>query len=637
MWCPTLTDEQWKTLLQETGFSGIDHCLWDYPREVDHAVSVILSTALGTDMAEHPTITTKIVYDESMTQLAAALVPSLEGLTGAAPDLIPMRDLKSVAFDLGSQGEKYYILLSETSDASAQQHQFESLQAILREYPGGILWISRGGQMDGTFPDSAWINGCARVARNEYPGLRFAILDQCPHRALDVSKHIAVSAEAIIRVFKTTFIEQPGTQFMSNDVELAERGGKIFIPRYVEDDKLNSEIWQQHNRDGGMTEELEPWPFNQTSGPPLALEVGTAGLLDTFHFVEDPDLSDPKNPLPDNWVELEVRAIGINFKDLMNAMGQIIVDGNDMGYEASGIIIRVGKGVTHLKSGDRVCAWAQRAYTNRLRTHGAVTQLIPNDMSFEEGAAIPVAWCTAYVSLYDIARLESGETVLIHAAAGAVGQAALALARLRGAEIFATVGSAEKKTLVMEYHGIPADHIFSSRDSSFAAGVMRMTNNKGVDVVLNSLSGELLRLTWNCVAPFGRFIEIGKRDMTNGGRLDMAPFLEQKMFASVDLVQIYTLQIEKAGKLFQTVMNLFHDGIIKPRTIHPLKVYPISKVEETFRLIQAGKHIGKLVLKPEAECRIKVGSLLGTYFPSGMLTSLGSTKNISNTAELLQG
>ncbi|KAF8439511.1 hypothetical protein BGX38DRAFT_875482 [Terfezia claveryi] len=609
-WCPTLTDEQWRTLLQETGFSGLDQCLWDYPSEIDHTASVIVSTALGTNIAERPTLTTTIVYDQSMSQLAAGLVQPLEGLTRVAPDLIPMRCLKSLVFDLGLQDGGYYIFLSASSDASVEQHHFESLQAILRANPGGILWISQGGQMDGALPESAWITGCARVARRENPGLRFATLDLCPQRALRVRKHIPASAESIIRVFGTTFMqhhEQPGTQLMSNDVELAEREGKIFILRYVEDDTLNAEIGQQQqHHDGNVVEELEPWPFNQISGSPLALEVGTTGLLDSLHFVDDPDFSDTNNILPDDWVELEVRAIGVNPRDIMNAMGELEGDDTELGYEASGIVIRVGKNVTHLKSGDRACAWAKRAYSNRLCTHGAVTQPIPDDMLFEEGAAIPMAWCTAYASLYDVARLEPGETVLIHSAAGAVGQAALALARLRGAEIFATVGSNKKKELIMQHHGIPADHIFSSRDTSFAAGVMRMTNNNGVDVALNFLTGELLRQTWNCVAPLGRFIEIGKRDMSNGGRLDMGPFLEQRTFASINITQIYTRRIDQAGKLLRATMKLFHDGIIKPRTIHPLTVYPISKAEEAFRLVQAGKHLGKLVLKPEAGCRIKV-------------------------------
>ncbi|KAF8419074.1 putative polyketide synthase [Tirmania nivea] len=608
-WTPTLTDEQWKTLLQETGFSGLDHCLWDYPEKLDHICSAIVSTALETDIAGHPTLTTKIVYEESTMQLAAKLNSSLESLTGAAPDMILMRDVQSITSDPASQEGTHYVFLTGPTNTSVRRYQFEGLHAVLRGCPGGILWISRGGQMDSTLPDSAWIHGCARVARSENPSLNFAILDLDPRRSLDLSEHIATSAETIIRVFNTTFMghrEQPRTQVMSNDVEFVERESKIFIPRYTDDEKLNSEIVQQHNRDGSMVEETEPWPFNQTCGSPLALEIGTAGVLDSLHFVEDPDLSDPNNPLPDDWVELEVRAIGINFRDIMISMGQIGGDDIDLGSEASGIIVRVGKNVTHLKSGDRACTWASRAYTNLLRAHGAVTQPIPDAMSFEEAAAIPIVWCTAYASLYEAARLQPGEKVLIHSASGAVGQAALTLARLRGAEIFATVGSAKKKALIMEHHGIPADHIFSSSDTSFAAGVMRMTNNKGVDVALNSLSGEFLRQTWNCIAPFGRFIEIGKRDMTNGGRLDMAPFLEQKMFASVNLSQIYKERMEQASKLLQATMRMFHDGIINHRTIHPLTVYPISKAEEAFRLMQGRKHLGKLVLKPEADCRIKV-------------------------------
>ena len=137
-------------------------------------------------------------------------------------------------------------------------------------------------------------------------------------------------------------------------------------------------------------------------------------------------------------------------------------------------------------------------------------------------------------------------------------------------------------------------------------------------------------------APLGRFIEVGKWDMINGGQLDMAPFLEQKVFASINLVQIYDTRIEKGGKIFQAIMKMFHDGIIKPRAIHPLTIYPISKAEEAFRLMQTGKHFGKLVLQPEAECRIKVGSLF-RMLEYRMLILLGSAKNIKDNTEMLPG
>lgn len=140
---------------------------------------------------------------------------------------------------------------------------------------------------------------------------------------------------------------------------------------------------------------------------------------------------------------------------------------------------------------------------------------------------MPVAFITAYQSLYETAKLREGETVLIHAAAGAVGQAAIMLAQNRKAEIFVTVGTDIKRTFMMETYGIPADHIASSRDTSFASMIMAKTGGKGVDVVLNALSGSLLKASWNCIASFGRFVEIGKRDIEQNKALNMAPLGEQ--------------------------------------------------------------------------------------------------------------
>jgi NADPH:quinone reductase-like Zn-dependent oxidoreductase len=144
-----------------------------------------------------------------------------------------------------------------------------------------------------------------------------------------------------------------------------------------------------------------------------------------------------------------------------------------------------------------------------------------------------------------------GESVLIHAAAGGVGQAAIHIARHRNAEIYATVGSEEKKTLLINLYAIPEDHIFCSRHSSFAQGIKRMTKGRGVDVVLNSLSGELLKISVECIAPLARFVEIGKKDMYLRNKLSMAPFLNNIAFFSVNLGII----AEKAKPLMLDIMN----------------------------------------------------------------------------------
>ena len=157
--------------------------------------------------------------------------------------------------------------------------------------------------------------------------------------------------------------------------------------------------------------------------------------------------------------------------------------------------------------------WRVGTFRNYARTPEAMCVAIPEGMDFSTAASLPVIYSTAYYALFDAARIKQGETILIHGAAGGVGQAAIVLAQYLGAEVFATVSSEQKKRLLMEHYNIAEDHIFNSRDDSFAKGVMRMTKEKGVDVVLNSLAGEALRKSWHCIARFGRFIEMGQKDI----------------------------------------------------------------------------------------------------------------------------
>jgi NADPH:quinone reductase-like Zn-dependent oxidoreductase len=198
-------------------------------------------------------------------------------------------------------------------------------------------------------------------------------------------------------------------------------------------------------------------------------------------------------------------------------MGQI--ESGDLGCECSGVVSKVGPHVQSLAIGDRVMATADGLFSTSVRLPELAVFKIPEAMTFETAATIPVAYGTAYHSL-KAARLSKEDTVLIHASTGALGQALIMMCQNVGARILATVGTLEKKAFLLNQFDIPEEQIFYSRDSSFKQGVMRATDGKGVDVIFNSLSSELQRVTWECIAPFGRFIELGKRDFTVNSRLE---------------------------------------------------------------------------------------------------------------------
>ena len=276
----------------------------------------------------------------------------------------------------------------------------------------------------------------------------------------------------------------------------------------------------------------------------------------------------------------------------MVVMGQIPDD--LLGFEASGLVSRCGKNVSHFQTGEKVCALGHGAHRTLFRTKAAFCKSIPDGMSFEDAATLPLVHCTAYHALINVAHVRKGQTILIHAAAGGVGQSAIQLAKYLGLEIFATVGSGDKKNLVQEAYKIELDHIFDSRDLSFAKGVMRMTEGKGVDCILNSLSGEALRQSWECIAPFGSFVEIGMKDILSNTGLDMLPFLQGASFTSFNLKHIMAEKPSLMSQILDGTFDLLRYGIIRP--VSPINSYPISNVENAFRLLQTGKHRGKVAL-----------------------------------------
>ncbi|KAJ8123005.1 hypothetical protein ONZ43_g943 [Nemania bipapillata] len=318
-------------------------------------------------------------------------------------------------------------------------------------------------------------------------------------------------------------------------------------------------------------------------------EIITSRDLESLEFVEDPSYRAPLGPRD---VEIAARAWGLNFRDVYVALGRL--DDGDLGGDCAGIVTRVGSECNSgLQPGDKVCMISpgcMRAYPRALES--SVLKL-PDDLSFEAAASMVAPGITAYYSLVDVARLRKGEKILIHSAAGSTGQMAIWIAKLKGAEIFATVGFDEKKKFLMEQFDIAEDHIFYSRNTSFAKGIMRVTKGYGVDVVLNSLSGDGLRASWECIAPYGRFIEIGKADIMANSSLPMACFAKNVSFSAVDLVHLSQSDEELTARLLKSTLGLLEQGARHPS---PLHVYPVSKVEDAFRYLQSGKNTGRIVI-----------------------------------------
>jgi NADPH:quinone reductase-like Zn-dependent oxidoreductase len=208
--------------------------------------------------------------------------------------------------------------------------------------------------------------------------------------------------------------------------------------------------------------------------------------------------------------------------------------GPTLGLECAGRVSQVGPSVKDLEVGDRVVTFAASAFSTHVIVPATQAAKLPAEMAFESAATIPVAFLTAYYSLVSLAQLKRGEWVLIHGGAGAVGMAAIQIALARGAKVIATAGSRAKRGLV---RSLGVRHVLDSRSTAFVEEIRALTG-AGVDVVLNSLAGEAMERSIACLRPFGRFVELGKRDYVTNTHIGLRPFRKNLSYFGVDVDQL---------------------------------------------------------------------------------------------------
>ncbi|KAI0543431.1 KR domain-containing protein [Xylaria curta] len=368
-----------------------------------------------------------------------------------------------------------------------------------------------------------------------------------------------------------------------NNSRLSVRDGIIMIGHMVHERQLD----EKRRSFRHPQEQIGPW----LPGPPLALAVGQTGMLDSLRFVEDQSYSED---LASDEVEIEAVVWPISLRDVLIVLGKIGF-GDGLGYECAGTVSRVGLACSEkFQPGDRVSMGVLGSMRSHPRGKARCVRKLPDHLSFEEAVSTGNPCMTAWHGLINIARLQKGEKVLIHSAAGATGQMAVQIAQLIGATIFATVGSDEKRELLVKEFGIPKDHIFNSRDVSFAKEIKRVTEGRGVDVILNSLSGDSLQASWECIAPYGRFIEIGKADIMDNSLLPMSMFAKNVIFAAVDLAEVARTNIPLEDALITKTLELTADKLVfGPRPSH---MYSVAETEKAFRFMQSGKNTGRIMI-----------------------------------------
>ncbi|OCB44401.1 polyketide synthase [Mycobacterium vulneris] len=357
----------------------------------------------------------------------------------------------------------------------------------------------------------------------------------------------------------------------------------------------------------------------------VRLQIRTPGDLQSLELAA----VDRVEPGPGQ-IEVAVRASNLNFADVLVALGRYpSFEGRmpQLGADYAGEVVAVGPGVTEHEVGDQVAGISTNgAWATYITCDANLAVTLPPSLTAGQAAAVPSAHATAWYSLHNLARISSRDKVLIHSATGGVGQAAIAIARAAGAEIFATAGSPHRRELL---RGMGITHVYDSRSIDFADQIRKDTDGYGVDIVLNSLPGAAQRAGLELLSFGGRFVEIGKRDIYGDTRLGLFPFRRNLAFYAVDLALLTLTNPNTVRDLLTTIYQHIADGVLPaPETTH----FPLTDGATAIRVMGAAEHTGKLVLDvprsgqdpavvPPSE--VKTFRADGSYVVTGGLSGLG--------------
>ncbi len=443
--------------------------------------------------------------------------------------------------------------------------------------------------------------GFGRVAAMELPELRPRLVDLDPlklKRSADQSTALAYELAA-----------------SSDDGEVVYRGGKRLVARLVPDPSIVTE-----------SASIDSAALSVPRGP-FQLRITQTGSFDALAFVP----LERERP-PAGQVEIEVHAAGLNFSDVLKALGlypgikDTIVP---LGIEASGVVTAVGEGVTRFRAGDEVFGVVPYAFASHARTAEYALVHKPQSIDHDQACTIPITFLTAYYGLVRLAQLQPGERVLIHAGAGGVGLAAIQIAQKIGAEIFATAGSEAKREIL---RSLGVRHVFSSRSTAFADEILAATDRQGVDVVLNSLPGEAITKSLSILRAYGRFLEIGKTDIYQNRMIGLLPFQDNLSYFAIDLDRMLRQRPDYIRQLFADVMRHFEAGDYEPLNFTRFET---EGAIDAFRYMSQRKNVGKVVVAMGRELRVEsqeseqstaTHSLVrsdGAYLITGGLGALG--------------
>ncbi|QWF78553.1 3-ketoacyl-CoA thiolase [Amycolatopsis sp. CA-230715] len=415
------------------------------------------------------------------------------------------------------------------------EEQLDAVRLVVVTH--GAVATAPGEDTPGLSSAAVW--GLVRSAQSENPG-RFVLLD------LDEAE---APAEVLAKALAT------------DEPQLAVRGGGVLVPRLARADSGDAFV---------------------LPGSPWRLDVRERGSLANLAPLDCPE---SVAPLGAGEVRIAVRASGVNFRDVLLALGVVPGDG-PMGLEAAGVVVEVGSGVTDLRPGDAVMGLFDGSFGLVATSDRRRVVPMPSGWTFEQAASTPIVFLTAFYGLFDLGGLGAGESVLVHSAAGGVGMAAVQLARWCGAEVFGTASPG--KWEVLWGQGFDADHVASSRDLEFEGKFLAATGGRGVDVVLDALAREFVDASLRLLPRGGRFLEMGKTDQRDPEQV--AAEHPGVMYRVFDLIEASP---DRVQEMLVQLLDLFEQGVLTPL---PVRSWDVRRAPEAMRFLGQAKHVGKVVL-----------------------------------------
>ncbi|OTB17327.1 hypothetical protein K445DRAFT_348859 [Daldinia sp. EC12] len=450
-----------------------------------------------------------------------------------------------------------------------------NLMSVVNDF----VWVVGVNLMSTPNPDLTLVQGVSHSIMAEQPSLRFAVVDVGSANIL--SSDPLNSCRSILQVL--------GRQEKIDDREFALLDGLLYVSRIEPNATVNSVFQSRIKKTRSSMKQLT---LSQAS--PVKLCIDKVGIADSMYFQQ---ICEPHTSPPKGFIDVEVKAVSLNAKDVYAMNGRVEIRTGTSGIEFGGIVTAVGPDEQSFKVGDRVFVLKPNNFLTIERVPSWTCHKLLDGEDLVVMTTLPTIYGAALYAICDCARLRAGESVLIHSGAGAFGTAAINLAQRAGAIVYTTAGSKKKREFLVTCLGLPASHIFSSRDDTFEKALNTITGGRGVNVVINSLIGDLMHASWRCLAQFGRFIEVGKRELVDDGRLEMDIFSRNTTFAAFNLSEMFFQEGEYyhnlQASLIKDVFELYRSKQIQPV---PVTTFDISNVAQAYRYFSSKDRIGKIVI-----------------------------------------